>query len=232
MWLARTSGLFVVLIQFAICACSTAPVGNRSRLIDIPMASVQSDIEFSLVTPSRVSNKPCANDPACLEISGEIADKSFKRDIENLAIPLQEAAMRLYPDLAWCARKADVGCFDVYIVDSKAPGSSSSPNGRISLNSGLVQKQPNETVLAFVIAREMGHVIARHHQEQSSVSIVASVLLNVLIPGSGLLKSVISTGVARFAAASNRDVQLVEARAGPGNSDSWISDSLAQPQAA
>lgn len=213
MWLARTSGLFVVLIPFAICACSTAPVGHRSRIIDIPTASVQSDIEFSLVSRSRVSQLSCADNPACQEALGENGEVRFMRDVAQIARPLQAAAMKLYPDLAWCTRKAIGGCFDVYLVDNRTPGSSSSANGRITLNSGLLQTQADETLLAFVIAREMGHVIARHHEERSSVSIVTSVLLNVLIPGSGLLKSVISTGVARLAAASNRNVQLAEADA-------------------
>lgn len=213
MWQARTSGLFIVLIQFAICACSTAPVGDRSRVIDIPMASVQSDIEFSLVNRSRVSQMSCADNPACPEAFSENGDVRFNRNVAQIAGPLQATAMKLYPDLAWCTRKAVGGCFDVYLVDNETPGSSSSANGRIILNSGLVQAQPDETVLAFVIAREMGHVIARHHEERSSVSIVTSVLLNVLIPGSGLVKSVISTGIGRIAAASNRDVQIVEADA-------------------
>lgn len=212
MLLSRASGVFLALL-IGISACSTAPVGERSQIVGIPLAAVQSNIEFSLVSYPRLPGMPCADASGCDETSKALMERHAEPDVVHLAAPLQKAAMTLYPDHNWCVRKADGGCFDVYVVDSKTTESSSSANGRITLNSGLLAWQSDETVMAFVIAREMGHVIARHHQEQSSVSIVASVLLNVLIPGSGILKSLVSTGVGRIAAASNRDIQLAEADA-------------------
>lgn len=212
MWLTRTSGLFVLLIYFVISACSTTPVGERTRIIDIPLAAAQSDLEFSIVSRPRF-NQSCTGNSTCSQESASEETKRFDQTVVGIAGRLQEAAMRLYPDLTWCSRKAVGGCFDVYVVEGQSPGSSSSSNGRITLNTGLARWQSYETALAFVVAREMGHVIARHHQEQSSVNIVASVLLNVLVPGSGLLKSVISTGVARLASQSNRDMQVAEADA-------------------
>lgn len=210
MWLARVSGIFVVAMHIGLSACTTAPLGERARIIDIPLAAVQSDLEFSIVSVSR-SYMSCAENLTCPDEPGSGETKPFDQEVGRIASTLQAAAMSLYPDLAWCTRKLAGGCFDVYVVDGDEPGSSSSANGRIALNSGLDRWQPYEGVLAFVIAREMGHVIARHHQERSSVSIVTSVLLNLLIPGTGVFKSLVSTGGARFAAASNRDVQATEA---------------------
>jgi hypothetical protein len=212
MWLTRASGLFVLLIHIGLSACSTTPVGERSRIIDIPLAAAQSDLEFSIVSRPRF-NQSCTGNSTCPQELGSEESKGFDQTVVEIAGPLQEAAMRLYPDLTWCSRKTVGGCFDVYVVEGQVPGSSSSSNGRITLNSCLARWQAYETVLAFVVAREMGHVIARHHQEQSSVNIVASVLLNVLVPGSGVLKSVISTGVARLASESNQDTQVAEADA-------------------
>lgn len=210
MWQARVSGCFAVAMLVGISACSTVPVGGRARIIDVPLAAVQSDLEFSLMSASR-SYMSCAENLACPSDAGQGETRPFDQEVARIASTLQAAAMSLYPDLLWCTPKSAGGCFDVYVVEDDEAGSSSSANGRIALNSGLEKWQSYDGVLAFVIAREMGHVIARHHQERSSVSIVTSVLLNFLIPGSGVLKSLISTGGARFAAASNRDVQVTEA---------------------
>jgi len=210
MWLARMSGLFVVAMLIGISACSTVPVGNRPRIVDVPLAAVQSDIEFSIVSVLR-ANSTCTEDLVCESDAGLADSLPFGLEAGQIAGALQKAALKLYPDRAWCTPKPSGGCFDVYIVEGEEPGSSSSANGRIALNEGLGRWGAHDGVLAFVIAREMGHVIARHHEERSSVSIVASALLNFLIPGSGVLKSLLSTGGARFAAESNRNVQAMEA---------------------
>lgn len=212
MWRARLPGLFVVAIQIGIAGCTTAPFGERTRIIDVPLASTQSDIEFSITSGSR-ADLLCREDAVCSSKAEGGGLRLFVLDVERIASALQKEALQRYPDQAWCTPKKNGGCFDVYIVEGDAPDSSSSANGRIALSAALGRWRSYEGVLAFVIAREMGHVVARHHKERSSVSIVTSALLNILLPGSGLLKSLISTGGGRLAAVSNRDVQATEADA-------------------
>jgi hypothetical protein len=104
------------------------------------------------------------------------------------------------------------GQFDVYVVaDANALGITSSANGRIALNSALGVPQPYDDWIAFVIAREMGHVIARHHEENSAAGIATSVIMNILVPGTALLKFVASAGGSGIASASGREVQALEA---------------------
>jgi Zn-dependent protease with chaperone function len=55
-------------------------------------------------------------------------------------------------------------------VTGDEAGSASSANGRIALNAALGKLAPYDEWLAFVIARKMGHVIARHHEENSAAS--------------------------------------------------------------
>lgn len=212
MALARYSVFFIVAMQIGLAACTTTPESGRARIIEIPLAAVQSDVEFTIVKASQ-PYIACAEKLTCLNESEQAEDESFDQEIARIVGVLQTAALRLYPDLAWCTPKLTGGCFDVQVVEDDAPGSSSSANGRITLNDSLDRWQSHEEVLAFVIGREMGHVIARHHQETSSVSIVTSVVLNLLIPGSGLLKSLVCTVGARLAAASNRNVRAMEADA-------------------
>lgn len=212
MWRARLPSLFVVAIQLGIAGCTTAPFGERTRIIDVPLAAAQSEIEFSITSGSR-ADQVCGEGSACASEAEGGGLRLFVLDIERIASALQKEALQRYPDLAWCTPRKNGGCFDVYIVEGDAPDSSSSANGRIALSAGLGRWRSHEGVLAFVIAREMGHVVARHHKERSSLSIVTSALLNILLPGSGLLKSLISTGGGRLAAISNRDVQATEADA-------------------
>jgi Zn-dependent protease with chaperone function len=135
----------------------------------------------------------------------------FTLQVQRIADVLQKGAQSLYPDLAERVPGLVDSRFDVYIVDSDEPGSVSSANGRIALNAALGVRQPYDDWMAFVIAREMGHVIARHHEENSSASIVTSVIMNILIPGSSLMKSIMSAGGSGIAAKSKRDAQAFEA---------------------
>jgi len=212
MWRARLRSLFVLAILISMAACTTAPFGQRARIIDVPLASAQSDIEFSITSGSR-ADLLCSEDSACPSEAEEGGLRLFVVDVERIASALQKEALLRYPDLAWCTPRKDGGCFDVYIVEGDAPDSSSSANGRVALSAALGRWRSHEGVLAFVIAREMGHVVARHHKERSSLSIVTSVVLNLLLPGSGLLKTLISTGGGRLVAVSNRDTQATEADA-------------------
>ena len=137
----------------------------------------------------------------------------FPLQVERIAGVLQKGAESLYPDLAQRVPDLVDGRFDVYIVEGDQPGSASSANGRIALNAALGARQPYDDWMAFVIAREMGHVIARHHEENSAAGIATSVIMNVLIPGSSLLKALISAGGSEIAAKSQRGVQALEADA-------------------
>jgi Zn-dependent protease with chaperone function len=130
----------------------------------------------------------------------------FATQVQRVAGLLQRGARRLYPDLA-------ENGFDIYVAAGDEPGSVSSTSGRIALNNALAVSRPYDDWLAFVIAREMGHVIARHHEENSSVSIAISVAMNILLPGSGLLKSAVSTIGSEVAVSSKRDEQARQADA-------------------
>lgn len=181
-------------------------------MIDIPMASIHSDIAFSMTTGAR-RNVACGEGANCPTQTERDAAARFALQIQRVADALQNGAQYLYPDLAQRVPGLLGRRFDVYVVEGAEPGSASSANGRIALNAAFGALQPYDDWLAFVIAREMGHVIARHHEENSAASIATSVILNIFIPGSGLLKSMISAGGSGIAAKSKRDVQAVEADA-------------------
>ena len=135
------------------------------------------------------------------------------QEVQRIAGVLQKGAEYLYPDLQQRVPGLAGSRFDVYVVDGNELGSASSPNGRIALNAAFGAQRPYDDWMAFVIAREMGHVIARHHEENSSASLTTSVIMNILVPGSGLLKMLISASGSAIAAKSQSGIQALEADA-------------------
>lgn len=196
----------------AIAGCATSPTGGRERVVDIPLASMHSDLGFTMSGSSR-QDPGCRPAGDCQAPAESSAVTRFVLQVERVAGVLQHGADELYPDLSQRIPGLVQNRFDVYVVAGDEPGSASSANGRIALNSALGALAPYDEWLAFVIAREMGHVIARHHEENSAASIATSVILNILLPGSSLLKSAISAGGAGIAANSKREIQAPEADA-------------------
>ncbi|MBL8383142.1 MAG: M48 family metalloprotease [Burkholderiales bacterium] len=158
----------------------------------LSVAALHSDLKFSLLTPA----------PA----RGEAAADALHRQARRLLGALASSATRLYPDAL-----GRIGGFDVFVADSPDVGAASSASGRIALNAGFAALAPTDDWLAFVIAREMGHVIAGHHDSNSTASIITSVVMNLVLPGSQLVKSALSFAGSQAAAVGSRDRQRGEA---------------------
>lgn len=203
---AQVKVVLVAAACLGIASCMTVPAEDRARLFDSPLVSAHSEIAFAITTGSRQGER-CGAEASCPTPAEAAAAMSFARQVQRVSDALQVGARYLYPDLQRRAPGLVAGRFEVYVVDGEEPGSASSANGKIALNAGFAAWQPYDDWLAFVIAREMGHVIGRHHEENSVASIAASVLLNVFIPGSSFMKSAISAGGAGIAARSKAGVQ-------------------------
>ena len=208
----RFPQLLVVVAYVGMLYCTSAQADDRTRVVTLPLASTYSDIVFSITTGERQGGN-CKQDGDCANSSKGDAVGRFALQVTRVAAILQEEAMHLYPGLAERLPGESENRFDVYVVEDTEPSSTSSANGRIALSTALGAWQPYDDWLAFVIAREMGHVIANHHEENSSAGIVTSVIMNLLIPGSSLLKSALSAGGSRVASKSQQSVQIQEADA-------------------
>lgn len=136
----------------------------------------------------------------------EAEPSAFEAQVKRIAAGLQASARGLYPDAA-----KRIGTFDVYVADSSELSAMSSGTGRIAINAGFAKLNPTDDWLAFVIAREMAHVVAGHHDNNSGASLAVSVLMNFVVPGSGLIKSAISFAGSQIASASGREKQIKEA---------------------
>lgn len=170
-----------------------APTATPSENRASSLPSLHSDLKFSVLAPPRKA-VPDADDAI------------LKVQTLRIAEGLQVAARGLYAD-----KMKSLGGFDVYIAESKDTETLSSATGKIALYGGIAQLKPADDWLAFVIAREMGHVLAGHHDQNSAASILTSIIMNLIIPGSGLIKSALSFAGSQAAAASGGEKQAQEA---------------------
>lgn len=194
-----------------VAACSTSPVGNRTRIVDMPLAASHADLMFTVTTGSRQQFECLSS--KCPKSTENDPSQAFALQVQRVSRKLQAGALGRYPDLAQRVPSLADGRFDIYVVDSDEPGSASSANGRIAVSSALASWRPSDDWLAFLIAREMGHVIARHPEENSVASMATSMVMNLVLPGSFWVKSAVSAGGGQLASNSQRDVQEEEADA-------------------
>jgi len=159
------------------------------------IAAMHANLKFSVLSAPRAANS-------------EVDDKALmlERQIQRVAAPLETAARGLFP-----AVMQRIGAFEPYVARAEQIETRSSATGKIAINRGLERLVPTDDWMAFVLAREMGHVLAGHHESNSTASIVTSVIMNLLLPGSSLIKSAISAAGSEIAASSNAPQQVREA---------------------
>lgn len=104
-------------------------------------------------------------------------NRAFDQQVMQLGERLAKSAFETHPDLS-----ERITRFEFLVAEKSEPGSASSAAGTVIIFRGVQQLSLNEEVLSFLIAREMGHVIGRHHDKNSTTSIVISVLAQVLVP--------------------------------------------------
>ena len=179
------------LIALPAWTQQAAPEAKSSSL-----PSLHSDLKFAVFAPVRLTSASPAHPDAA----------DLTRQIDRVSAALQEAARRLYG-----SKMNTLGAFDVFVADSAETETLSSSSGKIALYGGIARLAPSDPWLAFVISREMGHVLAGHHDANSAASIITSVIMNLIVPGSSLLKSVVSLVGSQTAAAAGAERQGHEA---------------------
>ncbi len=167
-------------------ACASTAPGGRSQLVAPgAVSSVYSSIDMNLQLASATTIATACTGTRCR------VDQAFDRQVKRLGTRLTESAYATHPDL-----KDRIPAFNFVVAEKSEAGTASDTNGTVVIYRGVRSPRLDERVLAFVIAREMGHVIARHHDERSAAAIIASVVVRVLLPVTNL------AGTAAFLAGS------------------------------
>lgn len=168
---------FVVLASMLLGACSTSPQGRMQVTVPSSVSAVHSEVGMRLNLISAVDiPSPCAGVECKL-------DRAFDQRVLRLGTRLAQAAFEIHPDLT-----ERFSQFEFVIADKAEPGSASSAAGTVVIFRGVQKLRLDEEALAFLIAREMGHVISRHHDENSATSILFSIAAQVLLPVTNLIR--------------------------------------------
>ncbi len=201
----RFAGTFALAVAVLLAGCAQSPVSGRSQFIALPspVGTAQSEILFGL-NDMRLNFGEAACE-AGIGGCGDAAERKFRLQVARIAGRLAQAAHELYPQV-----EEDAELFKVSVVRGMVPASAYSASGRIALTAALRTIDPSDDLVAFIIARDMGHVLNRHEEENSSVGMVGSVLLGLLVPVQGLLKMTVSFFGSRVGSNINVGEQGVE----------------------
>lgn len=156
-----------------LTACATSPEG-RSQLVAPPalqgFSAVYSefDMHLQLVT---ATNAALCREAECA------ADRAFDQRILALGRRLADVAYRQYAELHLRFPR-----FEFIVADKADAGAASSAGGSVVIYRGVRLLNLDDGALAFVMAREMSHVIAGHHDENVTTSVLVAVAAQILLP--------------------------------------------------
>lgn len=170
--------IWPILICNLLGACSSSPYGRSQLTVPQPLSEVYSEVNMRLQLATTADARYQCAESEC------DASKDFEMRVARLGERLAEKAFELYPDL-----RERIGHFEFVTSDKAEPGTTSNAAGTVVVFSGTRALEPSDPALAFILAREMGHVIGRHHNENSATRIIVSVLAQVLLPVSGLFRA-------------------------------------------
>lgn len=109
---------------------------------------------------------------------------AFRQRVLKLGHQLEPAAYKLALEMNLTPPR-----FDIVVPGKNDIGSLSTAAGGIILFDGLRQFDFDDPALAFLIAREMGHILAQHHEENSATSLSISVAFALLFPVAQMMRS-------------------------------------------
>ena len=165
--------LTVLCLAALLAACAASPTGRTQVVAPTPLQGFSAVYsEFDL----RLQLVVAANAPACQEAECA-ADRAFDQRILVLGKRLADVAFRQHTDLYLRFPR-----FEFIIADKADPGAGSSAGGTVVLYRGLRRLDLDDGAMAFVLAREMSHVIAGHHDENVATSVLVAVAAQVLLP--------------------------------------------------
>lgn len=143
---------------------------TESRGILDAVGNIYSDAELQVklaITPDALH---CA-DAACDE------NLSFDARVTQFGAELSANAYELYPAL-----RRDVPEFAFTVAEKSQSGTASNKLGHVVVFRGTQDLLFSDQALKFLMAREMAHVIAKHHDKNVSTKLLISVLTAVAFP--------------------------------------------------
>ena len=144
-----------IALLVAACATTTSPTG-RKQLVGGVSQEQLNQLGAQAFAETKSKQKLSTN-------SGENAEV---RCVVNALVAQLPNEWRGY---AW----------ETALFDDKEPNAFALPGGKVGVNTGIFNAAKNQDQLAAVLGHEIGHVIARHHEERITRQMGASSLLQV-----------------------------------------------------
>jgi Zn-dependent protease with chaperone function len=169
-----------MLLCCAFLASCAAPELDRNRLAPLaPVSAVYSEVNMTLALVT-IRDRAAEQGSATAKLPD-----SFDQRVARVGAKLAEAAFKLYPDL-----RGEIKSFEFIIADKAEPGTVSTSTGRVVILRPVSDLAPTDAALAFIVAREMGHVIANHHTTDVAITLAVSGIVYILTPFATLAKVV------------------------------------------
>jgi len=163
--------IFIILTSQLLSL--NAACAEETELISIVPDSI-SDIYSDVDMRVRLAAKP--NAAPCVAVGCE-SQQEFDARVQQLGAQLSASAYRLYPTL-----KQRVPQFAFSVIDKKELSIASNSTGKVVLFRGLQNHELSDDALSFIMAREMGHVIGKHHTKNISTKLIISALASIAFP--------------------------------------------------
>lgn len=166
----------LLLISALVVGCATSQQG-RVRLVAPEELSVAYS-EIELQTSLAIAASNACVDEACAR------SVIFREQLRRVGERLAAAAHAVFPE-----RSSQGLRFEFSVASRGQVGTLSNASGRIVVLDGLAGVGIDDAALAFIVAREMGHVVERHHDENSALSILVSIAVHLVMPIANLIPS-------------------------------------------
>ena len=148
---------------------------TNDSIVPVGISDAVSDVDMQLRLAAKPNAASCVAD-ICLQ------NQAFDARVQQLGAQLSAAAYAQYPPL-----KKRLPSFVFSVADKKEAGSASNARGKVVLFRGLQQLTLSDDALSFVMAREMAHVIGKHHNKNTSTKLIISALATILFPAVGII---------------------------------------------
>lgn len=109
----------------------------------------------------------------------------FDHRVAEIGPKIAEAAYEAYPELG-----CQVSNLEFVVADKQEAATISTALGRIVVFRGVEQVAYTDAALAFILAREIGHVVAQHHEHNAAYGLFVSGLAHLLMPVTSLAKAI------------------------------------------
>lgn len=172
---------FLLPLGLLLGGCVTTSDYGRTQFvapqgIGVAYSEIEMQAQLALKSDAACQGKECE------------AVAAFRREVHQLGTRLAKAARNLSVEA-----KTPAPYFYVQVPAKGEQGTLSSAGGSIVVFDGLRAVGFEEPALAFLVAREMGHVLARHHEENSATNIAFSIAATLLLPVANIVRGAAAT---------------------------------------